>query len=68
MFHGTASTNGPFVPATDVGQITDKGKQKKSEKTLSQCHSVLHKYSDTDMGPNLDLHGDMPTTTELQHV
>jgi hypothetical protein len=43
------------------------GKPKNSEKNLSQCHFVHHKYHRTDSGANPGYRGERPVTNRLSH-
>jgi len=47
--------------------MTDKGEQKQPEKNLSHCLSSHHKSTRIDMGVNLGLHHDKPTTNYLSN-
>jgi hypothetical protein len=46
---------------------TDRGKQKDSEKKLSQCHLIRHKYYWTALGKNPGLWDEKSTTNRLSY-
>jgi hypothetical protein len=46
---------------------TDKRKPKESEKSLSQCHFVLHKSHMNSHGTNPRLHGKKTATNRLSY-
>jgi hypothetical protein len=67
----TAATNGPIVhPPGNTYEYgeprwndIDRGKPKNSEKNLSQCHFVHHKFQ----GVNSSLRGNKPVTNRLSY-
>jgi hypothetical protein len=71
----TVSATGPIVhPSGDTRMNmeqwrnnTDRRKQKDSEKKLSQCHLVRHKYYWTALGTNPHLWDEKPTTNRLSY-
>jgi len=53
------------ISIEDGWNDADRGKPTYSERILSHCHSVCHKWHGTDHGSNPSLRGETPAATLL---